>query len=586
MAEKTVKVKVDIDTASSIADLKALKAELKKTAAGSAEFTKIYNAIDDLEDKIKSAKGASSDWIDTLESAGGPLGAVGAALNKLKVSTQSFGAALKATGIGLLVSLVAGLAAAFSQSDEAAKKFEPVLIAMQKILGGILEALQPLIDGFIEFATKALPYVSKAVSVAYSAVTALFQSLGHLGTAISKLLKGDFAGAWDEAKASVTSFTTNFDAAQERYIAGTKKLTKIEKENLKDRLEAQKKAAEEAKRIKEEELKELSDGQKDAYLETLSQREQEEYKVREQYAKLLYLATKYGDDTRTIKEAQAHALQEIDDKYAKEAKDKADKDAEEKKKQYDDFAKWQLEQYDKIKELDQQREDSTFKTNQAIGQSWVDLGTNISGMLSNLVTVFEEGSDAQKVFAVAAVIINAASAVGQILLNGAAAQAEYNKSIATGNAAILSGIPKLVNPITAPLGIAEIAAGKAAVAGAIAGKALTKTNTTLQIAAVGASSAVQVAAILSSKKSSGGGGGGGAAAGGGSGGAVSITPPTVAATAAPQVQTGEGVNATQQIGETIGGKMKSVRAYVVSQDIQSQSALDRRTNRAATFSGG
>ena len=584
MAEKTVKVKVDIDTASSIADLKALKAELKKTAAGSAEFTKIYNAIDDLEDKIKSAKGASSDWVDTLESAGGPLGSFGAALNKLKVSTQSFGAALKATGIGLLVSLVAGLAAAFSQSEDAAKKFEPLLIAMQKILGGILEALTPIIDGFIEFATKALPYVSKAVSVAYSAVTALFQSLGHLGAAIGKLVKGDFAGAWDEAKASVTSFSTNFDAAQERYIAGTKKLTKIEKENLKERNEAQKKAADEAKRIKEEELKELSEGQKEAMLELLSEREQEEYKIQEHYSKLLYLATKYGDDTKSIKEAQAHALKEIDDKYLKEAKDKADKDDEEKKKKYDDFAKWQLDQYEKIKVLDQEREDSTFKTNQAIGESWVNLGNNISGMLSNLLTVFEEGSDAQKVFAVAAVIINAASAVGQILLNGAASQAEYNKSIATGNAAILSGLPKLINPITAPLGIAEIAAGKAAVAGAIAGKALTKTNTTLQIAAVGATSAVQVAAILSAKKSSGG--GGGAASGGGGGGAVSIAPPTVAAVTAPQIQSGQGVNASQQIGETIGGQLKGVRAYVVSQDIQNQSALDRRTNRAATFSGG
>ena len=578
MADKTVKVKVDIDTASSIADLKALKAELKKTAAGSAEFTKLYNAIDDLEDKIKSAKGASSDWVDSLESAGGPLGALGASLNKLKVSTQSFGAALKATGIGLLVSLVAGLAAAFSQSDEAAKKFEPILIAMQRILGGILEALSPLIDGFIELATTALPYVSKAVSVAYSAVTALFQSLGHLGKAIGKLVKGDFSGAWEEAKASVTSFSTNFDAAQERYIAGTKKLTKIEKENLKERNEAQKAAAEEAKRLKAEELKELSEGQKEAMLELLSEREQEEYKVNEHYSSLLRLATKYGDDTTQLKLAQANALKEIDDKYAKEAKEKADKDAEEKKKKYDEFAKWQMEQYDKIKELEQQREDLTFKTNQIIGQSWVDLGSNISGILQNLVTVFEEGSTAQKVFAVAAVIINAASSIGQILLNGAAAQAEYNKAIATGNAAILSGIPKLVNPITAPIGIAEIAAGKAAVVGAVAGKAATKVNTTLQVAAVGASSAIQIAAILSARKSSGGGGGGGSA--------VNIAPPTVAAVAAPQIQGGGGINAGQQLGETIGGQMKGVRAYVVSQDIQNQSALDRRTNRAATFSAG
>jgi hypothetical protein len=583
MADKTVKIKVDIDTASSIADLKALKAELKKTAAGSAEFTKLYNAIDDLEDKIKSAKNQSSDWVDSLESAGGPLGALGASINKLKVSTQSFGAALKATGIGLLVSLVAGLAAAFSQSDEAAKKFEPILIALQRILGGILEALSPLIDGFIEFATTALPYVSKAVSVAYSAVTALFQSLGKLGSAIGKLVKGDFSGAWEDAKASVTSFSTNFEAAQERYVAGTKKLTKIEKENLKERNEAQKAAADEAKRIKAEELKELSDGQKEAFLELLSEREAEEYKVNEHYANLLYLATKYGDDTTQLKLAQANALKEIDDKYLKEARDKQDKEDEEKKKKYDEFSKFQMEQYEKIKELEQNREDLTFKTNQVIGQSWVDLGTNISGILQNLTTVFEQGSTAQKVFAVAAVLINAASSIGQILLNGAASQAEYNKAIATGNAAILMGIPKLVNPITAPIGIAEIAAGKAAVTGAIAGKAATKVNTTLQVAAVGASSAIQVAAILSAKKAGGGGGGG---ASGGGGGAVSIAPPTVAAVGAPQIQSGQGINAGQQLGETIGGQMKGVRAYVVSQDIQNQSALDRRTNRAATFSGG
>jgi hypothetical protein len=245
--------------------------------------------------------------------------------------------------------------------------------------------------------------------------------------------------------------------------------------------------------------------------------------------------------------------------------------------------KFQMEQYEKIKELEQSREDLTFKTNQIIGQSWVDLGSNISGILQNLTTVFEQGSTAQKVFAVAAVLINAASSIGQILLNGAAAQAEYNKAIATGNAAILSGIPKLVNPITAGIGIAEIAAGKAAVTGAIAGKAATKVNTTLQVAAVGASSAIQVAAILSAKKAGGGGGGG---ASGGGGGAVNIAPPTVAAVGAPQIQSGQGINAGQQLGETIGGQIKGVRAYVVSQDIQNQSALDRRTNRAATFSGG
>jgi hypothetical protein len=57
--------------------------------------------------------------------------------------------------------------------------------------------------------------------------------------------------------------------------------------------------------------------------------------------------------------------------------------------------------------------------------------------------------------------------------------------------------------------------------------------------------------------------------------------------ASPQVQSGTGMNSSSQIAQTIGAaQSKSVRAYVVSQDITSTQALDRRTNRAATFSSG
>ena len=81
---KTVEVdlKVNSNLEGSIAQLKALKKQLKDTAAGSEEFKQIYNQIDDLEDKIKSSRAASSDWVDTLESAGGPLGMRVSAINK------------------------------------------------------------------------------------------------------------------------------------------------------------------------------------------------------------------------------------------------------------------------------------------------------------------------------------------------------------------------------------------------------------------------------------------------------------------------------------------------------------------------
>ena len=247
MAKKVVAAEIEIKTANSISDLKELKKQLKDTAAGSEEFTKLYNQIDDLEDKIKSSKNASSDWIDSLESAGGPLGMVGAALNKAKVATQSFGGALKATGIGLFVAAIGGLVAAFSQTEGAMKKFQPLLIGLQKIFGGILAAVEPLIDSFVELATKAMPYVTSAIGTAYSAITSFLQGLGMVGSAVKKFISGDFSGAWDDAKKSVTEFGKRYDEANGRFISGTKEVTKIEQEELDKRKAARDKAAAEEK---------------------------------------------------------------------------------------------------------------------------------------------------------------------------------------------------------------------------------------------------------------------------------------------------------------------------------------------------
>lgn len=237
---KTVEVDLQVNSniQGSISELKALKRQLKDTAAGSAEFKALYNQIDDLEDKIKSSKNASSDWVDSLEQAGGPLGALGASINKAKVATQSFGGALKATGIGLIVSLVAGLAAAFNDNEKAQKKLQPLLNSLQKIFQGVYSVVEPLFFTLVDLATKALPYVSDAFKVVYSSVTAVFQSLGKLGSAVGKLLSGDFKGAWNDAKGAVTGFSKNFENAKNRYEKGSNELTKTEKENAASRAEA------------------------------------------------------------------------------------------------------------------------------------------------------------------------------------------------------------------------------------------------------------------------------------------------------------------------------------------------------------
>ena len=82
------------------------------------------------------------------------------------------------------------------------------------------------------------------------------------------------------------------------------------------------------------------------------------------------------------------------------------------------------------------------------------------------------------------------------------------------------------------------------------------------------------------------GGSGGGSTGGGGGSSAQLSAPRVAGMSAPQINTGGGMNPSSQIAETLGAAQKPVRAYVISGDVSSAQALDRRTSRAATFTGG
>ncbi len=64
-----VDVDVNIDLEPSLKNLRELKKQLKETAAGSEDFKRLTNQIDDMEDALKGAKAGASDWVDSLENA-------------------------------------------------------------------------------------------------------------------------------------------------------------------------------------------------------------------------------------------------------------------------------------------------------------------------------------------------------------------------------------------------------------------------------------------------------------------------------------------------------------------------------------
>ena len=627
MAEKKVKVKVDVETnaAGSIAQLKELKKQLRETAAGSADFKRLANEIDDLEDKIKGAKQGSADWIDTLESAGGPIGAIGSALNKAKVATVSFGTALKATGIGLIVAAVGGLVAAFNNVEGAGKKLEPLLIGMERILGGIFSALEPLIDAFLDLAMKALPYVTKYIGNFYSGIVALFTLLKEAGTGVGKILKGIFTldydaitsgyeqltGSWDKA-------VTSFKAGMERYEEGTKKMTKTEKENLKERQKGydeaarkRKEAEEKARKEREEANKAADEAELESFKETLGEREREEYEAGLKLAERRAALEKAGrTDTKLIEEAFRKEMADIkakyDEKEAEEKKKADEKEAERLKKKAEDERgilltglQSQFEALDKknkqseldfeqdLQRLAQQKEilaqqeaidlqnteltefqkteirkkyadartaivDQEIATEKAAMQAKHDINMAYLGLFEQFGSVLQQVAGKNKALAIAGVIIQQAASIGQIIANTGIANAK-----AMAASPLTFGMPWVaINTVSAGLSIA------ASIASAV--KSIQQIN--------------QAAAQGGVKGGSGGGTGAGAA--------PSIPAPRVAGAAAPTINTTGGMNPNTQIAETIAAARAPMKAYVVSGEVSSQQALDRRTSRAATFTGG
>jgi len=631
MADKKIKVQVDVETnvEQSIAGLKELKKQLKETAAGSDDFKRLVGEIDDLEDKLKSAKGAAADWIDSLESAGGPIGMLGAGLNKVKVATQSFGAALKATGIGLVVAAIGGLVAAFSQQEGAMKKLQPLLIGLEKILGGIFKAFEPVLDAFIEMATSALPYITKGIGMFYSGLYSLFTLVKNVGLSTGKILKGIFTLDFDALKEGAagikdafTGVAATFDATYKRFDEGTKLQTKTEKENAEERAKnakdaadkkkaADEKAAADAEKLRQDNLKKAEAAnavELEAFKATLTEREREEYEAGLKLSEQRKTLAEAGrTDMTAIEEQYRIKLGEIkkkyDDEEAKKKEEQDKKDAENLKKKLEDErgiilsglqskfedldrenSRIDLDFAQDLERLKQQRDilsqqeqtelqnteltefqkteirkkyadarkgitDQEVATEKAAAQAKQDINMAYLQLFEQFGNVLGQVAGKNKALAIAGVVISQAAAIGQIVAQTGIANAK-----AVAASPLTFGAPwVLINTISAGLSIASTIAG--------AVKSIQQINSAASSAGV---------------------------TGGGGGSANTAAPslPKVSSASAPQIQTGGGMNPTQQIGETIAGAQKPLRAFVVSGDISSQQALDRRTNRAATFAGG
>jgi predicted nuclease with TOPRIM domain len=91
---KKVEVEIDVkdNIEASIANLKALKKQLKETAAGTEEFQRLQQSINDMEDSIKSAKTGAANFTEVLGQLPGPIGDIGNKVSGAVNTMKQFGA--------------------------------------------------------------------------------------------------------------------------------------------------------------------------------------------------------------------------------------------------------------------------------------------------------------------------------------------------------------------------------------------------------------------------------------------------------------------------------------------------------------
>ena len=436
-----------LDLEPSINNLKQLKKELKAATVGTKDFDRLSMSIRDMEDAIGDAKKSNDDFLGQMENAGGPLGMLGKGIRSAETATSSFSGALKATGIGLVVALIGGLVAAFSENEGAMKKIQPLIDGLKKAFQGVFRAVEPLFNTFVDLAAEALPYVTKGIGMVYSAMMAYFTFLKESGGGALKILKGIFtldgdaiSSGIDQIGGSFKKTTTAYTDSMKRFEAGSKELTEAEKEQLEKREEARK-AAEEKRKVAEEKAKQKRI--EDAKLE--AERLQKELDAYNEFQnKIIAADLENSLKKRTQKEQDILDLEEA-------------------------FAK---EQAIETKAIEQAKiaSDKKIEIAKAEAQQKIDIQNAQLALATSAVGFLKEIGGKNKAIQKASIIAENAIGIGKMIIANNAANIG---ALATPQAILSGGISAApiiaMNNITTGLGIATTLASTAKALSAVGG---------------------------------------------------------------------------------------------------------------------
>ena len=501
---------------------------LGKIDPKSKEFKELSKELQGLKDNLEKTEIASNKFSTALANQPGVVGLVGQSIKGLDGGLKVLAANPIVAVVTLLASLFTLFRESLTKTTEGQETLNRISAAFGKIIGPVMAVVEKVALPIFEALATLLEKVAQGFNKFAKFLGISNEKIEEASRNSSEVLKKQYE---EEEK-------QQDDAEKKRNEAAEK------------RKQAQIKAAEERKKIAENAEK----IQLEATLSLLSERDREIKEREMRYQEELKALKLAGvTDLTAFEEEYRRDQLEINKKYDDE---ELARQEEARKKQEDADAKYYEEQKKKKEEYDKFIvESEQFKADslQFIQDSQLDSVAKVGNILSGV-------AGKNKRLAIAGLVIEQGAAIARVVIDTARAI----------SAATAAAAPFISNPITA--GPASINLARVI--------AQSKISAGLSIAGIVAGAAKGIAAINKADVP----GGGGSAGGGG--GSVSIPTPSISATSAPQIQSGAGVDPSSQIARTMGMQgSRPIRAFVVSQDVSSQQALDRRTNLAATFSG-
>ena len=229
-----------------IKDTKDYIKQLKQKITLEKKGAKLLSASQKKATKdLVNTKKASVDYsgiVGKLDAqTGGLISGFDGMVKGLKNATKGFKTvklAIISTGLGALVVIMGALYAAFTSSEEGQKKWAAVMEVVGAVVGVFMDRLADLGSGIIKLFTEPIEtlkgFGDSIKEFVMDKIDLAVESLGFMGSAISKLFSGDFSGALEDAGKGVVGLNRALNPAvilTEALVSGTKDLiTELSKE--------------------------------------------------------------------------------------------------------------------------------------------------------------------------------------------------------------------------------------------------------------------------------------------------------------------------------------------------------------------